>query len=115
MGKNEYQGLIFTNHALDRMLERGIDRKDIWETYKFPDAQDERKKNGIERRKKFKDYEVSIVYAYNEKNEPIILSAWVDPPLPGTGDQKEKEWWEKYKKAGFWGKLFLSFQKQIGL
>ncbi len=43
--KNEYQGLIFTNHALERMRERGITQQQVWETHKFPDAQEESKNN----------------------------------------------------------------------
>lgn len=111
--QNEYQGLIFTNHALDRMKQRGISQQQVWETHKFPDFQDESKNNATERRKRFGDATVTIIYKHNERHETIIVSVWMDPPLPGSRDAKEKEWWQKYKKAGFWGKLWLQFMKQI--
>lgn len=115
MQKNEFQGLILTNHALKRVYERGITKKDIWETYSFPDAQEEKKNNTTERRKKLQSREISIIFKRNLKNEVIILSCWMEPPLPGSKDAKEKIWWQKYKKAGFFEKLWLTFLKQIGL
>lgn len=115
MATNIYRGLIFTNHAKERMRDRGINQEQIWETYTSPDFQDEKKNNATERRKKFGGTEISIILKHNEKNEPIIVSCWMEPPLPGSRDAREKEWWGKYKKAGFWGKLWLTFLKQIGI
>ncbi|MBP9815555.1 MAG: DUF4258 domain-containing protein [Candidatus Levybacteria bacterium] len=115
MQLNEFQGLILTNHALKRMSERGITKKDIWETYKFPDAQVEKENNTTERRKKLQAREISIIFKRNLKNEVIVLSCWMEPPLPGSKDAKEKAWWQKYKKAGFFKKFWLTFLKQLGL
>lgn len=114
MSKNEYNGLIFTNHALERMRERGITQEKMWQTYKNPDTQNERKHNTTERRKKFGNSEISIIFTHNERNEAIVVSCWVEPPLPGSKDAKEKEWWNRYKKAGFWGKIYLTLIKQLG-
>lgn len=113
MGKNEYQGLILTNHTLDRMRQRGITNQQIWETYKFPDAQEESKNGATQRQKKFGSYTITVIYKHNPQHETIILSVWMDPPLPGSRDAKEKDWWRKYKKAGFLGKLWLQLTKQI--
>ena len=114
MSKNEYQGLIFTNHVLERMKQRGITYQQVWETYKFPDEQSELDKGATEHRKKFGSYSVAVIFKHNDKNEVILISCWMDPPLPGSKDAKEKEWWRDYKKAGFWGKLWLTFIKQLG-
>lgn len=108
---NEYRSLIFTNHVLARMKERGINKEQIWETYTSPDAQDQ-VKDADRRVKKFGNRSITIVFKYNEKNETVILSAWIDPPLPGSKDAKEKIWWSEYKKAGFWKKIWLTFMKQ---
>lgn len=113
MAQNEYQGLIFTNHALRRMKERGITHQNIWETYKFPDFQAEKKNDSVERSKKFGKREISVIFKHNEKNEIVIVSCWMEPPFPGSSDAKEKEWWKKYKNAGFWGKLWLQAVKQL--
>lgn len=114
MRKNEYQGLILTNHVLERMSQRGITHQQIWEAYNAPDVQDYAKKQTLERKKKFGDHEVTIIYKHNELHQVVILSAWMEPPMPGSKDAKEKIWWEKYKNAGFWGKLWLTFLKQLG-
>lgn len=113
MSQSKYQDLIFTDHALKRMNERGITHKDIWETYTFPDFQNRKKNDAVERTKKFEKTEVTVVFKHNKQNEVIIVSCWMEPPLPGSKDDREKKWWGKYKKAGFWGKLWLTFIKQL--
>lgn len=112
MTQNEYRGLIFTNHVLTRMNERGMSQEQIWETYTAPDLQD-KVKDADRRSKRFGEHSITIVFKYNEKHEPILLSAWMDPPLPGTKDALQKEWWNKYKKAGTLGKIWLTFIKQV--
>ncbi len=112
MAQNEYRGLIFTNHVLERMRARGITQEQIWETYTSPDKQDQIK-DADRRVKKFGNVSVTIVFKYNEKRETIIISAWMDPPLPGSKDAAQKDWWEKYKKAGFMGKIWLTLVKQM--
>lgn len=115
MGKNEYQGLIFTNHLLERMRQRGITHNQIWETFKHPDKQDENRKGATERTKKFEKYEITILFKHTPQNEVIIITCWMDPPLPGSQDARDKAWWENYRRAGFFGKAWLSFLKQTGL
>lgn len=112
MAQNEYRGLIFTNHVLTRMKERGITDDQIWQTFTSPDKQDQIK-DADRRIKRFGNNSVTIVFQHNEKRETIIISAWMDPPLKGSRDTKEKEWWEKYKKAGFMGKIWLTLIKQV--
>ncbi|MBP7832755.1 MAG: DUF4258 domain-containing protein [Candidatus Levybacteria bacterium] len=112
MAQNEYRGLILTNHLLDRMKERGITKDYIWETYTSPDKQDTIK-DADRRMKKFGNSSVTIVFKHNEKRQVVIISAWIDPPLPGSKDAKQKEWFEQYKKAGMWGKIWLSIIKQV--
>ncbi len=114
MSSNEYRELIFTNHVLERMKQRGITNEQIWETYKSPDEQQKATNGAVERKKKFGDYYVSIIFKYNTQNEAIIISCWMDPPLPGSKDAREKGWWENYKKAGGLGKLWLTLLKQLG-
>jgi len=58
--------------------------------------------------------------------EWVVLSAWMDPPLQGTADYRKKEQYNKkmqktreldrkIEKASFWGKMFLTLRKQIGI
>lgn len=111
---NEYRDLIFTNHVLKRMKDRGITSEQIWKTYKSPDKQSSANDSATERVKKFGNYSVSIIFKHNEKNEVVIISCWMDPPFPDTRDAREKKRWEKYKKSGFWGKLWFTLLKQLG-
>ena len=115
MSENSYKDLIFTNHALKRMKERGIKKDQVWETYNS-NSQLEYIRNGMsQKHKKFGDFEMSVIFKKNAKNEVIIVSCWVEPPLPGTKDAREKEWYQKYKNAGFWRKIWLTFLHQISI
>jgi len=110
-----YKKLIFTNHAQKRMKERGIKQEEVWETYNSNSGEDYVKNGMSQKKKKFGDYEVSIIFKRNSNKEVVIVSCWVEPPLPGSYDAREKEWYQKYKKAGFWGKLWLTFIHQVGM
>jgi len=112
MAQNEYKGLILTDHVLTRMKERGITPDHIWETYTSPDKQDTIK-DADRRTKKFENSSVTIVFKHNEKREVVVISAWIDPPRPGTRDAAQKEWYQKYKRSGAWGKIWLSIIKQV--
>lgn len=70
-------GAIFTNHALQRMLERGITQSDAWYSFQHPDGQTLGSTPGS--MKYFKDYgqqRIEVVATQNEKREWIILSVW---------------------------------------
>lgn len=112
MAQNIYRGLIFTNHVLDRIKERGMTQEQIWETFSNPDRQD-KVKDADRREKKFGDHTITIVFTYNNKNDVVLISAWMDPPLAGSKDARQKEWWNTYKKAGFIQKIWLTFIKQV--
>lgn len=111
-----YGGLIWTNHALERLKERGLSQETAWETFRRPDHSFAGKQSGTtEYRKRFGASLVTLIAKPNEKKEWVILSCWVDPPLPGSIDLKKQQDYRNYKKASFWGKLWLVFKKQMGL
>lgn len=113
--RQDYSGLIFTKHAQEQMIERGIKQDVAWETWKNPDHVTTGKKIGTEKFvRKFEDRSVTVIAKHNEKHEWIAISIWRDPPLPGTSDARKKEEYKKYQKAGFWGKLLLTAKKQLG-
>ncbi len=111
----QYFGLIFTNHALKKMGERGIRREDVWETFRQPGSEQKGKQRDVfEFRRKFENFELALVAKQNEKNEWIVLSVWRNPPLPGTSDAKNAKDWIKYRKSGFWGKILIIAKQQLG-
>ena len=112
---NHYGGLIFTNHALTRMRDRGLPKEKAWEAFRNPDTTGERKEGANEYKKRYDKYLVTLIAKQNERKEWIIISAWVDPPMPGSVDIKKQEDYRRFQKASFWGKLLMSLKKQIGL
>jgi hypothetical protein len=74
---NHYGGVIWTNHALDRLRERGIKQGDAWAAWRNPQAS---KKGTIAGSwVYYHDYngtQIEVVAKQNERREWIILSVW---------------------------------------
>lgn len=110
-----YGGIVWTNHALERLHQRKLPQEIAFLAYQSPDQRIPGKKAGmIELQKQYGQSLITLIVNQNERHEWIVVSAWIDPPLPGTMDYKKKQDWKAYKKAGFWGKLWLTFKKQLG-
>jgi hypothetical protein len=117
MNYNKFFGnVIWTNHALERLGQRGLTQDLAYKAFRYSDQSFPGKNKGTtEYQKRFGNSLVTIIATQNEKSEWLILSCWIDPPLPGSIDIKKNEYWKQYKKAGFWGKFWLTIKKQIGL
>lgn len=114
MAQQYSHGAIWTTHALERLAERKLPQQMAGVAFSQPDKMTHGRKGGAtEFYKRFGDHHVSVIAKQNEKNEWVIISAWIDPPMPGTRDFRKKEIYKKYKKAGFWGKAWLSLKKQL--
>lgn len=111
-----YGGLIFTKHAIERMQQRSIPQNMVWEAFNKPDKTFPGKQPGsTEYQKQFGKSLVTLIVRQNEKREWIVVSCWMDPPLPGTIDYMKKERYKEYQKAGFWRKMWLTLKSQLGL
>ncbi len=111
-----YKGTIWTNHALERLEERGFTQEMAYQAFNKPDKAIPGKESGTtEFRKRFENSIVTVIATKNEHNEWIVISCWIDPPLEGTKDAAKKEAYEKYHKASTLGKLWIIFLRQIGL
>lgn len=111
-----YGGVIWTNHALDRLHQRKLPQHLAFTAFSSPDARHRGKQPGTtELQKQYQNSTITLIVKQNERREWIILSAWIDPPLPGTLDHKKKEAWKKSRKAGFWGRLWYELKKQLGI
>jgi len=76
----QYGGVIWTNHALDRMSERGISQSDAYATLTHP--QQSRKgsnKNAWVFYRNYGSNTVEVVASQNEKKEWVVLSVWSRP------------------------------------
>lgn len=76
---NHFGGVIWTNHALNRLRERGIKQGDAWATWRNP--QESRKGNSGNwvYRRTYGNTTIEVVAKQNEKKEWLILSVWSAP------------------------------------
>jgi len=113
-----YGGAIWTNHALERLLQRGLSQDMAFQAFSTPDKSFAGKQTGTtEFQKQFGIHKVTIIAKPNEKREWIILSAWIDPPMLGTQDARKQESYKKFQKnyrnASGWQKMGMLFLKQL--
>lgn len=114
MNRVHYKGAIWTNHALSRLGERGLTQEMAADTFKYPDKRVMGKNPGThEYIRKYQNSTVTVIGKQNEKGEWLILSVWIDPPLPGTKDYQRKQDYLASRNAGFWGKLWYSIKRQL--
>lgn len=115
MADRLYGGIIWTKHALERLGQRGLSQNLAYQAYKYPDKYFAGKKLGTtEYQKRVQNSLITLITSYTDDREVLVLSCWIDPPLYGTQDYYKKEEYKKYKKAGFWGKFWIGFKKQLG-
>lgn len=119
--------IVFTNHSIERMKSRGISGDWAWQTVKTPDSTSPGKeKYTTEFKKRFGSHTVTAIGKKNDIGEWVVVSVWMDPPLPGTDDyykkakynkkmEKQRTLDKKMEKASFWGKLFITLRKQLGI
>lgn len=115
MNNQYFGGIIWTNHALHRLEDRRFPQQMALDTFNTPDKKFAGKEEGTtEFQKRFKNSWVTVIGKPNDKGEWVILSCWINPPLPGTEDAKRRDEYRAYLKAPWWKKLLISFAKQLG-
>jgi hypothetical protein len=78
---NHFGGVIWTNHALERLRTRGIKQGDAWATWNRPEQS--RKGSGDNSGtwiyyRTWGNQRIEVVAKQNEKKEWIIISVWSD-------------------------------------
>lgn len=111
---NRYGGIIWTNHALERLSQRGITQEQAFATFKNPESTKIRDHGATAYTKFFGEKKLTLIGKVTEQKEWIIVSAWIDPPLPGSIDEKRKKQYWEYKKAPWWKKILLAVKNQMG-
>jgi hypothetical protein len=107
--------LIFTNHALARLKERGFTKEQAYLTFSSPDNVRSGKKNNTwEYTKKFDKQTIILIVTNNNQNEKIVISAWINPPLPGTKDAIKRQKYWQYHKSSPLRKIWLIIKEQLG-
>lgn len=75
-----YGGVIWTNHAMQRMAQRGISPSDALATWRNPDqSRPATARNSWVYYKAYGNEKIEVVASKNEKGEAVILSVWSKP------------------------------------
>ncbi len=93
MDKN-YGGVIWTNHALQRLNERGIKQGDAWATWNRPEQS--RAGSGSQQGawvyyRTYGDERIEVVAKQDEYKKWIILSVWSRKVSPGYKPVRQKK------------------------
>ena len=76
MNRN-YGGIIWTNHAISRLRDRGIKQGDAWAAWRNPDkSRFSKARDAWIYERNFGDQTIEVVTKKNDKNEWIVLSVW---------------------------------------
>lgn len=111
----DYGGLIWTNHAITRLGERGLTQEMAWSTVVHSDASRKGKQPGtVEYDKQFGKSKVQVIVSTNKQGEKVVISCWINPPYYGTNDYYKKQSYQRYQKASGWGKVLLIIKEALG-
>jgi hypothetical protein len=98
---NHFGGVIWTNHALDRLRERKISQSDAWATWRRPT---ESKKGSTPGSwvyyRNYGRERIEVVAKKNEKGEWLILSVW-SRPFFGEGIKEKTSFWSSLARLLF--------------
>jgi hypothetical protein len=89
MNSNNYGGIIWTNHALSRLSERGIKQGDAWAVWNRPDQSRYSKTQGAWiYYKTWGDTRIEVVAKQDINKKWIILSVWSKQVFPSSKNNK---------------------------
>lgn len=98
---NKFGGVIWTNHALQRLSERGIAQGDAWAAWRNPDqSRYATAKGAWIYYKTYGDQRIEVVAKQNERKEWLILSVWSRPVYENSHQESNST-----KKQSFLVKL----------
>lgn len=93
----KYKKLIYTNHILQRMKERGLSYDYVYWVWNRPDKRTDGKAEGSYKFfRKLKDEWLVVVAKKNELGEWILLTCWTKPMYP------EKQPYRRTKPNWLW-------------
>ena len=91
--ERNFGGVVWTNHVLDRMRERGIKQGDAWATWRNPQTS---KKGTVAGSwvyyRNYAGTQIEVVAKQNEKREWIILSVWSRSVFQANTNKKSNLW-----------------------
>jgi hypothetical protein len=100
--------------VLKRLSDRRIPQNSVIQAILSPDEKSTHQ-DVTQYQKRIGKQKFGAVVRENNQGQDVILSAWVDPPNPGTTEYRRKKRFYEAKKASLAKKLWLTFLNQIGL
>ena len=86
-----YKGVVFTNHALDRIRERGISQGDAWATFSHPqESKYATTKGAWVFYRTCGDNRIEVVASQNKEKKWVILSVWSKQVFPKSSQASQK-------------------------
>ena len=74
---HHFGGIIWTNHALDRLRERNIKQGDAWATWRNPQESKKGSSPGSwVYHRNYGSTQIEVVAKQNDRREWVILSVW---------------------------------------
>jgi hypothetical protein len=99
---SHFGGVIWTNHALSRMRERGIKQGDAWATWKRPEQSRKGTSGGWVYYRAYGNERIEVVAKKNERGEWIVLSVWSRPVFSSRNSSRPSS----PKKISFWRSVY---------
>jgi len=88
-----FGGVIWTNHVLFRLKQRGLSQSDAWAVFRRPDQSRYAKTRGAWIfYKTYGSQKMEVVAKKNKKNEWVILSVWSKQIFT---TKSKKSWWQR--------------------
>ncbi len=111
-----FSTIIWTNHAVQRLKDRGLSEPTVVQAIRHADTQRAgKRRDTVEYSAEYDGHIVTAVTARSEKDELIVISCWVDPPFAGTKDWFKKQRWLKFKTLPWWQKMLWRAAKFLKL
>ncbi len=98
---NHFGGVIWTNHALDRLREREIKQGDAWATWNRPEQSKKGSSGSWVYYRNWGGTQIEVVAKQNEKKEWIILSVWSRAALEKQRVPQKSSFWKNLVRALF--------------
>lgn len=101
--------LAYSTHLGQRLKERKISRSQVDLTIRQPDSV-EPSRDGKRYKRAFGNQILTAVVTTTRSNQLIVVSAWIDPPHPGTKDARKKALYQRYRSAKGLAKWWYAFR-----
>lgn len=109
---NQYGGVIWTNHALQRLTERGIKQGDAWATFSHPqESRYATTKGAWVFYRTYDDNQIEVVARQNKEKKWVVLSVWSKQVFPRSSPANQKPNFLENQVEKVLQKLFGRFRK----